>query len=210
MKNLVGKVTVVMFIASNVFAVGAKDVRSKDDTRKDSVVGGATASAGQTRQTYLTSLLNRVENAGILGNVKKSTLSEILMRDDVKMDYTKNSEKNGKSAESLTLIEVLNDLSSRSNSMKPFQLELAKNLVEAMSNERASSKDKNLNKLLAEGRKMLDPGSTSTEREISSYSSKLKLMNDSVAEGKSKSLDEAYTKVLTESERKKVEDCISA
>lgn len=204
LKNIVALATTTLLIAPSAFGASGKGREAKEEQK--GAIG--TTTTGQARKQAVTALVSRVDAAGLLGKTSKQALESRLENSLVKVESFKRNKDNSKSQESISLQDILQDLSARSKDLTNEQRELASQIIEALSNERSGTQNEHLNKLLVEANALLQPGVKATEGEMKSFAEKLTKMNEMVVRGEVKNLDQAANKVLTEKEKKDLENCI--
>jgi len=204
LKQIVAIATTALLVAPSAFGAPGKGREAKEEQK--GAIGATTA--GQTRKQAVTALVSRVEAAGLLGKTSKQTLENRLENSLVKVESFKRNKDNSKSQESISLQDILQDLSARSKDLTIEQRELASQVIEALSVERSGTQNEHLNKLLVEANALLQPGVKANEGELQSFTEKLTKMNEMVVRGEVKNIDQAANKVLTEKEKKDLENCI--
>jgi hypothetical protein len=207
MMKLVVKIATLAFVASQVFAAVEKKVEDKKDSKTDATVVGGAVNHVADRQTYVKSLVSSLNSKGLLGKTNSKNLESQLTKSDVVVTSEKKATKDSAvETVEFKLMDILRDLSTRTD-ITGKKLELTQTLIEALSNERGGAKDKTLSKMLSEANVMLEAGSKATDADIDSFVTTLSAMNDMVAKGEAKNMDEAAKKTLTKEARENLDGC---
>ncbi len=213
MKKLGVKIVMGALVATNAFAAGpstkgAPDVRGTDKAHTGKVAGGAKMSV-RMGEDAASALMNRIDATGLNLKTSMVLLKTKLMNPSELIETTYKNAKGETTPQELSLADIVVNATGV-HVKTDAQKKLASNLVDAATSERGVTKDSGVNKLLAEGNALLEPGSKATEAEIATFTEKFSALADAVRTGKANNIDEAADKLklLTDAERKKLEECV--